>query len=235
MPIGELKGSTSIKFKTSATIGATQLKTGRRIVANELHAKVQSWSESIDPANHKLANKFRAALKLVDTYRERDIISYRGRRFKNYEIPSWQQMGPPHEIGCAEGRYNQLQKPALYLCENIKAVSCEPINGNGPLWIQKYLLPICSLKIGDFRVGNTEDLISQVFWFAEHTGEASNICQILFSQLIAKLVMKKFDGMLVPGVRGNSEFQYNNIVILKRLDEWESWIDRASEPRQENL
>ncbi len=234
MTIGELKGSTSLSFGANATISATQQRTGRRIEANELHAKVESWSKSIDPASHKLARDFRVALTHVVPCHEREIISYRGRRFKNGEVPSWQQMGPPPEISCVEGRYNQPQKPALYLCENIKAVMREPIKGNDPLWVQKYLLPMKSLKIGDFRTERSREFISQVLWFAEHAGEATNTCSFSFSQFIAKLVMEKFDGMLVPGVRGSSEFRYYNIVILRRLDEWETWVDKIIEPNQVN-
>jgi hypothetical protein len=76
----------------------------------------------------------------------------------------------------------------------------------------------------------TANLIAQAFWFAEHAGESSVMPPWSFSQYIGELVASRFDAMLVPGVRGDHQFHYFNVVVLRRVDEWTAWVDEAWEP-----
>ena len=44
----------------------------------------------------------------------------------------------------------------------------------------------------------------------------------------------RFDAMLVPGVRGEREFRYNNVVVLRHVDEWAFWVEQSPEPQLVN-
>ncbi len=92
------------------------------------------------------------------------------------------------------------------------------------------MLPTDTLEIADLRPERAQEFVNQVFWFAEHAGEAPVHCSVEFSQRIASLVAKKFDGMMIPGVRGDESQRYANIVVLRRMSEWISWLYPESRP-----
>ena len=214
-------------FSARATLSAEQQCTGRHTVANELHADVQRWAMSSNYETHELYAKFLDLLKKSPLYTSEKFIGFRGRRFDSANKPSRLDMGPPPAQDARGQRYSKQNYPALYLSETKAGVLREPISGSDPLWIQKFVIPIATLRIADFRVENTSELATQVFWFAEHAGEASVMPPIEFSQFVASLVARQFDGMLVPGIRGDREYRYSNLVVLKRVDEWKMWLHES--------
>ena len=139
-------------------------------------------------------------------------------------------MGPPEPGKASAGRYNGQGRSVLYLCETSHGVAREPLTGPGSLWVQRFLLPTDTLQIAGLRPGRAEKFVNQVFWFAEHAGAASVHCSVKFSQRIASLVAKKFDGMMIPCVRGDASHRYANIVVLRK-----NWLYPESHPAMHEL
>ena len=46
----------------------------------------------------------------------------------------------------------------------------------------------------------------------------------------AQIVAERFDGMAVPGVRGNGSQGYSNIVIFRPSGRWRTWLCRKKDP-----
>jgi hypothetical protein len=85
------------------------------------------------------------------------------------------------------------------------------------------------MEIGDLRLGCVDEFLNQALWFAEHAGEPG-MAPISFSQRIAELVATRFDGFISPGVRGDRDHRYNNVVVVRRASEWRSWVDPKAMP-----
>jgi len=160
-----------------------------------------------------------------------EILLFRGqRRFGESYAPSSHDMGPPPAVVAREGRYNKDHESVLYLSESEVAVLEEPIAGDGPLWIQRFVVRTDQLLIADFSSLRTDDFVSKVFWFAELAGNSDVAVRILFSQLVASLVAQQFDGMRVPGVRGSKDLHYSNVVIFRAESRWRRWLDADCPP-----
>jgi hypothetical protein len=86
------------------------------------------------------------------------------------------------------------------------------------------------LRVADFS--RTEDhFLTGVFFIAEECNvERRGRSNYIFSQIVAQLVADHFDGMLVPGVRGNRDARYNNVVVFQPGGDWEAWLEPRSEP-----
>jgi hypothetical protein len=85
---------------------------------------------------------------------------------------------------------------------------------NGEIWCHQFRLPSANLKIADLQPDTSFPFINQAFEFAEQ-GSGDE-----FSRTVAVLVSKDFAGMLVPGIRGEKDKKYNNIVLFQFSD-WE--------------
>jgi hypothetical protein len=48
---------------------------------------------------------------------------------------------------------------------------------------------------------------------------------------VAAIVAEHFDGMVVPGVRGDRHQTYANVVLFRPLDRWRDWAARDTVPR----
>ena len=231
MDNGNLRGSAKFGFVAGATLSAEQQRTGRRIQADSVHARVQAWAMSAVHEGSDTELEFVNALSTVHRLAPSELVCFRGqRRFPLGHSPQPEDMGPPPTGKALAGRYNGHGHSLLYLCETEQGVMQEPISGTGPLWVQRFMLPTDTLEIADLRPGRAEEFVNQVFWFAEHAGEAPIHCRLEFSQRVASLVAKKFDGMMIPGVRGDESHRYANIVVLRRISEWSSWLDPESRP-----
>ena len=218
-------------FVATATLSAEQLRTGRRIQGDSLHARVQGWATSAI-GGHSVEKEVIAALAAVSPMAPAELVCFRGqRRFPVGYRPDATEMGPPPSDNASGGRYNSEGCSVLYLAETTDGVARESIAGSGPLWVQKFIVPTSILRIADLRVGCTDDLLNQVFWLAEHAGEAPVYPGYRFSQRVASLVAERFDGMMVPGVRGDRCCRYANVIVLRQMSEWSSWLDLHSQPQ----
>lgn len=226
---GNLAGVTKFGFAARATACVEQERTGSRVSANSVHARVQAWAMSPVHDRNEAEREFVNSLSNVRRLEPSELICFRGRRdFTSGCIPQPNDMGPSPVARA--GRYNRQGKSVLYLCETEKGIMREPIGGTGALWLQRFLLPTSDLTIADLRPGRADEFVDQVFWFAEHAGEAPNHCSLEFSQHVAELVAERFDAMMVPGVRGDKSYKYSNIVVLRQVSEWMSWLHPESLP-----
>jgi hypothetical protein len=139
-------------------------------------------------------------------------------------------MGPPPSNKAKAGRSNQEKESVQYLCGSEAGIQLEPIDGPGPLWIQRFSLPTEQLSIADFGTLRNEDFCNLVFWFAEQAGNPGVPISLGFSQFVASLVVQRFDGMRVPGVRGNKDCFYFNVVIFRAESRWIDFLETDSPP-----
>ena len=116
----------------------------------------------------------------------------------------------------------------MYLCDSLQGVARE-LEDEEVVWAQEYSLPQ-DLRIANFRVDDENDLLSKIFWITENAEEEENGYPYRFGQYIAELVASQFDGMAVPGVRGDQSQRYFNIVMLRKIYEWMNWVPSGSSP-----
>ena len=106
-------------------------------------------------------------------------------------------------------------------------------------WIQRSACSgICvrfrrNTHLADLGFIGEPDFLNDTLFFAEiaSDGLGSAHATFAFSQTVAKIVGEHFDGMIVPGVRGDSQCRYRNIVIFRPHTHWTSWLDPTWEPR----
>lgn len=231
-----LSASGSITIGGSATLSATYGPTGRLVTADSDYALVREWAELPDQdlqQSHQAVARFATHLSQVVRLPGVSLSCCRGsRRFPSGYVPTSDEMGPPPTVAAAEGRYNRSGESTLYLCESEGGLAREPIAGDGPLWIQRFVLPTERLSIADFSSLHADGFASKVFWFAELAGNEDVVQRLHFSQLVASLVRQKFDGMRIPGVRGTHDVRYSNVVIFGAEPSWRDWLEIGAQPKQ---
>lgn len=223
-------------FRASGTLSYTYEPTGRSGTADSDYALARGWAELADPTQferHEALKRFIAGMTPASTLRPKGggLLCFRGRRrfLAGYSPSPW-EMGPPPSASAPEGRYNKVGESVLYLCESERAVLEEPITGTGPLWIQRFVLPADQLAIADFSSVRGDDFLSKVFLFAELAGNPGVAVQLCFSQFVASLVSRHFDGMWIPGVRGNKNHRYCNLVMFRAESRWRDWLQLDAAP-----
>lgn len=222
---GSMRGTAAMSFETTGTISALQTRTGRYITADNLHHRVQAWAFSnLDAIT--LESEIEAELCSTAKLVQKALICHRGRQFDVGYIPQSMEMGPPPSTRTPHtpNRYNTEMSRAMYLCASEYAVRNEVPDRHGrELWIQDFLVPPSSLRIADLRISECSQLLNHAMWFAENAGE-DGAAPLSFSQRIAELITRQFDGFVAPGVRGSPFKEYDNVVLLAHLHEWQSWL-----------
>lgn len=223
----------------SANLSLRYGHTGREVMGSQAEAYAREWAHCGSRSamlRHSGAADFKNEIAKAKCISGNAIDLFRGQSIKcgAGKPPSVGRMGPLSmgEVSKAkEGRYHRAGERALYLGSSEDACRRELgawYNGGAP-WIIKLRLPLDSLRIADFA-----DFID---WPSNHFVNAvfcqAELCQFkerggpedyIFSQVVGALVSEKFDGMRIPGVRGEPEAHYSNIVLFKRLDDWPTWV-----------
>jgi hypothetical protein len=160
---------------------------------------------------------------------EQTLVCFRGRPFKN-EVPTALQMGPPPAGSTRhDNRYSRKDRPDLYLSDSVEGVRREMAHNDCQLWVQVYGIPAATLRIGDLTPASTEPSLSQILWFADLGGEEGQPDRV--GQEVSELARKMFNGILVPGVHGDEEFLYHNIVMFEPDEKrWQSWLKADRQP-----
>jgi len=226
----------SRNLSVSASVDKTVIRgeTGRRTHVGDDFYLVKAWSEVPtlnDMRSHFAAARFQDEIAKVSHRLGNDLVCVRGRPYDE-TIDGWERMGPPAQAG-KEGRYNSASQVVLYLCDSEEGVRREfSLKLGGKLFLQEYILPLGSLQLADFSVPDPNEFTSAVFDRAEISGEDSRIGRhdFEFSQLVADLVREGgFQGMLVPGVHGDSEFRYLNVVVFDppAASGWRVWSQKG--------
>lgn len=164
--------------------------------------------------------------------REPNLSFYRGRKIvSEKKFPkSARDMGPPKNVNEIIGdRYNENGQIVLYCCDSIDGVKRELATREGTLFVQKYTIPLDTLKIVDLSQTSPELFISQVMLECERAG-SKDCCDTVFSQSISALLMQHFDGFITFGVRGDAKFNYRNLIVFNPGDRWKKWILEADQP-----
>lgn len=224
------RSNISGKGAVTATLSAVYIPTGREVAGNSGHALAEAWARCAtlkEIENHPANGHFLEQLK------DRPILSvsclecFRIRKFGLCEHPTSLDFGPPPPtIPAPPGRYGIRQCNVLYLSDSIDGGLREIARqADMHRWYQKFVISTDDFKIVDFSKTAPYDFISQVFWFTELAAEVGGRpASFLFSQTIAELLAANFDGIVVPGVRGDKHLRYRNVVIFRPSDTWPKWL-----------
>jgi hypothetical protein len=243
----ELSDNMGLNMRDSFAISSTDIRTNRTTLdesdetpTNRIKI-VEIIEEFIHTGNNtKLNEHFEPLVKEFTHHWENKIICYRGvdknlsNKFENNQI------APTPTEYAQNNRYSQKNERVFYLIDKPKYIKNEVALDE---WIeQKYILnsKTNKLKLADVTSSNKElhNDLAHIFKTSESGKSSTGIdfekmCKekynnkYLISQFIAKLFKKyKWDGLVIPGVHGNSDGIYNNIVIFEHvLDNWQSWCD----------
>lgn len=222
-----ISGIASLSFVARATIGARHVGTRREIVANETYQLVRGWSVSGSREKllaHEGAERLRRALKSAPRC-DNSIECMRGVRMPSADAPTWERLGPPQPgPSLRDGRYNTQEGVVLYLASTHEGVAREFKWNIGDVWVQQYVIPGDELRVADFSPpACSDEFLNTVFWWAETAGETGCPAPAAFSQTVAEIVRDEFDGMLVPGIRGDDGHRYRNVIMFQPCRSWRAW------------
>jgi hypothetical protein len=218
----------------SATLSVKEGHTGRTVICNAEYGLIRAWASlpTEEIRQHPLADKLRAAVASARCVQGAGLVCYRGRRLQRDSHPSIELLGPPPEGWvCPENRYNCVSETVLYLCSREPAVAREvTTEPDNDLYCLDYRLPLQDLRVADFTDAALDPLLNAVFEIAETFNvDGRGPATYSFSQFVAQVVAGVFDGMMVPGVRGDRTLRYSNVVIFRPHPRWREWV--VGEPR----
>jgi hypothetical protein len=230
-----------------ASVGGTAMwtlvagNTGRAVTGNQGYAYAVEWSRlgtKDELIAHGARTDFEGLLASAPTLSNPALLVFRGQPIRDNEPrpPSIQRMGPrPTSMGNSGNRYNTDNTRALYLSLSEDGVRREldAWCADGEPYVIQAHLPAHTLRIADFTGGPPEHFLTAVFAKAEECkfpGRGGPM-NYIFSQVVGELVASQFDGMLIPGVRGQPNSQYSNVVLFGEcLDDWDSWVASGATP-----
>lgn len=213
----------------NSTISARFAGTGRKVIADAVFGEVDAWSRVADPRSSEVFARVRESLRRCQTLAEPALNGFRGRSLPlEAGVITRESFGPPPVDVAPPNRYNEVGKPALYLC-TVRAAVGRELPGLASIWVQRYVVPVGKLRIADIRTPESSDeqLLAAVMWFSELAGAEGHPSHG-FSRFLAAVVAEQFDGMLVSGVRGDAALLYSNLVIFNPREEWRDWLSPES-------
>jgi RES domain len=190
----------------------------------------KEWLESYERSAKECAELERLLLGSLNLAPQ-DILDtpvFRG-RFLSESPTSLRDFGPPPPQRLTRGRYNAKGDPALYLCSTKAGVmrELEPTPVGCELWIRRFrLLP--ELRMADARELPINSFAAAVFWLIEHGRNRRQYPRL--GERVGHLVSCDFDGLIVPGVRGDPTELYWNAVVFRLGDRWIRLIDQTEQP-----
>jgi uncharacterized Zn ribbon protein len=243
----ELSDNMGLNMRDSFSISSTDIRTDRITLdenddnpTNRIKI-VKIIEEFIHTGNDtQLTEHFEPLVKEFTHHWENKIICYRGvNKNLSYTFKN-KQISPTPKEYVANNRYSQKNEMAFYLIDKPKYIKNEIGIDE---WIeQKYILnpKYHKLKLAYVTSTNKElhNDLAHIFKISESgkfsTGinfenilKEKSANKYLISQFIANLFKQyEWDGLVIPGIHGNSKEVYNNIVIFEHaLDSWQSWCD----------
>ncbi len=219
----EIRGSS-----VRGTLGATY--TGRSIDVEGGYAVAKEWVESYERSAKERPDLERLLLGCLNLAPQ-DIFDtrvFRG-RFLSEPSASFRDFGPPPPERTTRGRYNGEGTPALYLSSTkagvIRELGSTPVGCE--LWIQRFRL-LSELRMADARELPIDSLAAAVFWLIEHGRNRRQYPRL--GERIGHLISCDYDGLIVPGVRGDPTELYWNAVVFRPGDRWIRLIDQSEQP-----
>jgi len=216
---------------TRGILGATY--TGRSIDVEGGYAEAKKWLENYEASQEKnpeLEQKLLENLVPVAGAIYNETL-FRGLFFIT-SPKSAEDFGPPPLHLAKRGRYNREGVQVLYLCSSAKGVMRElgmPLAGQ-KLWIQRFrLLP--HMQLADARELPMDSLAAAVFWLIESGRDRASQPPHL-GERVGQILSVKYDGLIVPGVRGEPNELYHNVVIFHPRDRWIELLDSNAYPEE---
>jgi hypothetical protein len=203
--------------------------TGRSIDIDGRYAQAKRWVDSYEhspEAHSELEEELLESLVPGAL----DSAHFRGRFFST-SPESWSCFGPPPSVLAKAGRYNPAGSSALYLASSKDGVERElsNVDADGDLWIQQFRL-VPELRLADARNLGTQSLAAAVFWLLESSRERDRF--LCLGHRLGQLVATEFDGLIVPGVRGEPTQLYWNVVIFRPHNRWTQLVDKHAQPHK---
>ena len=222
----ELRGSSARGIR-----GATY--TGRSIDVEGRYPEAKNWLENYEASQGELSQLERELLESLGlaVAAAFEAPLFRG-RFLSSPPGSFQDFGPPPPDRARQGRYNAEGVPALYLCSSVNGVMRElgPPPPGCRLWIQRFrILP--ELRMADARQLTIDSLAAAVFWLIESGRDRSSPPPRL-GQRVGQIIGADFDGLVVPGVRGEPNELYWNAVVFRPGCRWLRLVDNSVQPEE---
>lgn len=210
----------------------TRGHTARSVTAGPDYYFAEEWSkcsEGDQMESHPACKMFLTELRSIPAASGIPLQCVRGRLQNDRPIEGWLDMGPPNQP--IASRYNSSDEVALYLADSEKGVLRELRPDRGKiLFLQNYRIDPSLYRIADFSAENLSEFVASIFDFTESSNVVNRgfgRSDWSFSQLVGRLVKEAaFDGMIVPGVRGDNNFQYCNVVMFDARDRWKTWNSR---------
>jgi hypothetical protein len=219
------------EIRGSAVKGILGAKyTGRSIDVEGGYAVAKEWVESYERSPKERPDLERLLLRALKLAPE-DIFDtplFRG-RFLSEPPASFRDFGPPPPERPTRGRYNAEGTPALYLCSTragvVRELGQTPVGCE--LWIGQFrILP--ELRMADARELPIDSLAAAVFWLIEHGRNRRQYPPL--GERVGHLISSDYDGLIVPGVRGEPTELYWNALIFRPTDRWFRLIDQTVQP-----
>jgi len=207
--------------------------TGREVMGSKAEGYAIEWAglgNRDAMLNHPGAEDFRRSVGSAPCLSGDTIVLFRGQGILDTEPkpPSVSRMGPlPLENIPGEGRYHRAGERVLYLTSSGDGSrrEMEAWCTAGTPYLIRVELPLTKFRIADFMDWPSDHFVTAVFSKAEQCKvDGRGPKSYVFSQVVAELVSAQFDGMRIPGVRGEPGAHYNNVVIFSGLSEWPQWI-----------
>lgn len=222
----ELKGSS-----TQSVLGATY--TGRSIDVEGRYPELKSWVEKYEASQEELPQLERELLQSLAPAEAKALAVplFRG-RFLTSPPGSFRDFGPPPSDRAPRGRYGAPGVPPLYLCSSEEGVARE--SGHPPpgctLWIQRFRIRP-EFRMADARELAIDSLAAAMFWVVESGREHASPPPML-GQRVGQIIAVTFDGLIVPGVRGEPNELYWNAVVFHPSDRWLQLVDKTARPKE---
>lgn len=232
----KLPVSASIHCSVTVSAIASQRygHTGREVMGSEAERRAIEWaslSTHDEILCHNVAEDFRHLMSDAPVLSGDYLVLFRGQGIRDGQPipPSIERMGPlPNDRTPGEGRYHRHGERVLYLADSEDGVrrEMEAWFTQGTPFVIRLEVPLATLRIADLSDLPTDHLITSAFSRAE-------MCKVknrgpdnyIFSQCIGSLVADGFDGMRIPGVRGEPGAHYKNVVLFNRLGDWPTWVN----------
>lgn len=212
-------------------LGATY--TGRSIDVGGRYSEARNWVESYEASGRESPQ---LELELVGCLEAAKAGALEAPLFRGRCLcsppGSCEDFGPPPPARVKRGRYNAEGIPALYLCSSVAGVIRELglVPPERKLWIQRFRM-IPALRIADARQLGIDSLAAAVFWFIESGRDRSSAPPRL-GQRVGEIIGAEFDGLIVPGVRGEPDELYWNVVVFRPGDRWLRLLDATYQPEE---
>ena len=231
---GKMEFTLSREASVSLSMSVHRLRTDRTLDANDdsrviiqelAHlSREELWSRRTRDLRKALRSLSKTCLGRAVFYRARSDCK---------DIHGWRHMGPPPAECTEDTRYSARGTAVLYLCSSETGTRLE-VSGDR-LCVQEYAIDFGTITVADLT--NEDGLLNTLVQWAFDYAEGAKLegmtwidgkrwCpeSYVFGQFLAEnLVAAGWDGFFTPGVRGNKDCSYRNLILFHPRNGWQNW------------